>query len=317
MKTSMFLMGVLIAAGSAVHAQPYPVKPVRIIVPSSAGGGQDMIARLLAERLSPLGQPFVVDNRPGGGSNIGSEIVAKAAPDGYTLLVTTNVLTINQALMPKLPFNVLRDFTPIVSVASSPMVIGTKVALPVQSLSELVQYAKTNKLSYASCGTGSPHHLVAEMLKAGAGFDMVHVPYKGCAPVNTDILNGSVDVFVNSLANVVQHWRAGKMKVFALTSARRSVLVPDIPGLEEFGPARGIDMDGWYGLLGPQGMPAAVVAQLNRAVNDFIGTPETRALLAARFFQAMGGSADTLAKIMKDDVASFAEVIRVNKIAPE
>jgi tripartite-type tricarboxylate transporter receptor subunit TctC len=319
MKRAISWICILITAGitSQAVAQQYPAKPVRIIVPSSAGGGQDMIARLLAEKLSPLGQPFIVDNRPGAGSNIGTEIVAKSAPDGYTLLVTTNVLTINQALMPKLPFHVLRDFTPIVTVASSPMVIGTKLAVPVQSLPELVQYAKTNRLSYASCGTGSPHHLVAEMLKAGAGIDMVHVPYKGCAPVNTDILNGNVDVFVNSLANVVPHMRAGKMKVFALTSAKRSTLAPEIPGLNEFAASKGIDIDGWYGLLGPQGMPATVVAQLNRAVNEFIGTPEMRSLLAARFFQPMGGSSDAFANIMKEDVATFTEVVRANKIASE
>lgn len=302
---------------TSASAQSYPSKPVRLIVPSSAGGGIDMLARLLSEKLATLGQPFIVDNRAGGGGSIGHDAAAKAPPDGYTLLVTANILTVNQAVIPKLPFNVLRDFTPIVPVAVSPMAIGAKLALPVRTLQELITHAKANRLSYGSCGAGSPHHLAAEMIKAGAGIDFIHIPYKGCAPLTPDVLNGTVDVFVTSLANVHPHMRAGKLKIFSITSAKRSALAPDIPGLDEVASMKGIDIDGWYALLGPHGMPPAIVAQLNRVINEAIATPETRALLAARFFQVTGGSAEDLANMMKQDVAAFTEIARINKITPD
>ncbi len=317
-KYAIKMLGVLMAAiVTSAAAQTYPAKPVRLIVPSSAGGGIDMLARLLSEKLAPLGQPFIVDNRAGGGGSIGHDAVAKAPPDGYTLLVTANILTVNQAVIPKLPFNVLRDFTPIVPIASSPMAIGAKLALPPRTLQELITLAKANRLSYGSCGAGSPHHLAAEMIKAGAGIDFMHVPYKGCAPLTPDILNGTVDVFVTSLANVHPHMRAGKLKIFSITSAKRSPLAPEIPGLEEVASMKGVDIDGWYALLGPHGLPPAIVAQLNRVINEAIATPETRALLAARFFQVTGGSAEELATMMKQDVANFTEVVRANRITPD
>lgn len=312
------LFGVLlVAVVTGAAAQTYPAKPVRLIVPSSAGGGIDMLGRLLSEKLAPLGQPFIVDNRAGGGGSIGHDAIAKAPPDGYTLLVTANILTVNQAVIPKLSFNVLRDFTPIVPIASSPMAIGAKLALPPRTLQELITLAKASRLSYRSCGAGSPHHFAAEMIKAGASIDFIHVPYKGCAPLTPDILNGTVDVFVTSLANVHPHMRAGKLKIFSITSAKRSSLAPEIPGLKEVASIKGVDIDGWYALLGPHGMPPAIVTQLNRVVNEAIATPETRALLAARFFQVTGGTSEELAMMMKQDVANFTEVVRTNKITPD
>src|SRR5947199_6449295 len=231
-------LAVAALCADAALAQDYPNHPVRIIVPFAAGGPADVYARFLGQRLQDaLGQPFVVDDRPGGGSVVGTDAAAKSTPDGYTLLLMSNTHTVNESLMPNKPFALTRDFTPVAPINSSDLVLVTRASLPVQSLRDLIAMAKAKPggLSYASSGPGTPYHMAGELFKAMAGVSIVHIPYKGSSGARTDVLGGQVDLMFDAITTMTEHARSGKVKALASTGATRSAVMPDVPTAAEAG----------------------------------------------------------------------------------
>jgi tripartite-type tricarboxylate transporter receptor subunit TctC len=308
------LLGVCVAC-----AQNYPGRVVRIIVPQPPGGGTDATARILAEKFrETFGQPFIIENKPGATGNIGIDYVAKSAPDGYTLLVVANNLTSNQLMFPKLPFDVVKDFAPIALLGSSPVILGGSVSLPANSLAELISYARAHpgKLTYASCGSGSPQHIAGEMLNAVARLDLVHVPFKGCALPIPDVIGARVDVAFNTLSNLRPHIVSGKIRAYAVTTAKRSSFAPDIPTFQESG-IPGYDLDIWFGLLAPAGISREIVARLNAEVNKALASGDMREKLAAQFYEPTGGTPEQFADLIKQDLLRFGKVVRDANIRPE
>lgn len=300
------------------YADKYPERPVRVVVPFTAGGGADNIARAVSAALQKsLGQPFIVDNRPGGGANIGHAIVAKAAPDGYTLLLATNSLPVNQALYKDLPFNALTTFTPIILIATSPIVIGGSSTLPVKSMAELITHAKKNRLTYSSCGIASVYHLVGERINMNAGTKLEHVPYKGCSQAIPDVLNSTVDLYVNALPNVLPHVKSGKLKLYAVTELQRSPSAPDVPTFSEATGLPAISNQGWYSLMGPAGLPKDVAVKLNHAINEALSDPEIKAKLQSQFYDIKGGTPQDLTNLIRSDIDISSKIIKEGNIQPE
>jgi tripartite-type tricarboxylate transporter receptor subunit TctC len=276
----------LAAIAFAAHAQaPYPNRPLRIVVPFPAGGTTDIIARAVAQKLTEAtGQPVVVDNRPGAGGNIGAELVAKSAPDGYTLLMgTVGTHAINPNIYAKMPYDHVRDFAPVILVAGVPNVLEINPSVPVNSVQELIAYAKANpgKLSFASSGNGTSIHLSAELFKTMTGVQMAHIPYKGSAPALADLVGGQVQLMFDNLPSSLALIKAGKLKPLAVTSAQRSAALPDVPTVAESG-LPGFEASSWFGLLAPAGTPKDVVAKLNGEVAKWLATPEAKEKLASQ-----------------------------------
>ena len=258
------LLLVALASTAGAQAQKYPDRLVRIVVPYPAGGGSDTMARLVAQRLTEMwGQPVIVENKPGASGNIGLEGVARSAGDGYTLVLMPSNHSINPPLFGNLPFDPIKDFTPIVAVGSSPVFVAVNSSVPIRTVGELIAKlrASPGSLSYASCGNGTPQHLAGELMKATARIDLTHIPYKGCSVAIPDLLSGQVQVGFSTVANFNPHIKSGKLTGLAVTSKTRSALAPDIPTVAESGLA-GYDVDVWFGLLGPAKMPPAVVETL-------------------------------------------------------
>ena len=276
---------VLATVALAASGQPYPNHPVKIVVPFPAGGTTDIIARIVAQKLSDsTGQTFVVDNRPGAGGNIGSDMVAKAAPDGYTLLMgTVGTHAINPSLYEKMPYDHVKDFAPVILVAGVPNVLEVNPSLPVKSVQELIAYAKANpnKLNFASSGSGTSIHLSGELFKAMTGVSMQHVPYKGSAPALADLTGGQVDLMFDNLPSSLALIKAGKLRPLAVTSAQRSSALPDVPTIAESG-VPGFEASSWFGLLAPAGTPKDVVAKINGEVAKWLATPEAKEKLASQ-----------------------------------
>ncbi|VCU69299.1 Tripartite tricarboxylate transporter family receptor [Pigmentiphaga humi] len=308
------LCAIACLAATAAHAA-YPDRPVRLVVPLPPGGGADTVARLLAAELqAEYGQPFVVENKPGANSNIGLEAVARAAPDGYTLIMAPNQIAINQTLMAGRSVSLSR-LAPVVLAARPPIVVAGRPSLPIRTLPELIAYAKRNpgKLTYTSCGVGSIQHLAAEVFQAEAGISMVHVPYKGCADAIPNVLGGQVDLLFNAIGNLNAFFKDGRLVPYAVTTAKRSDIAPDIPTVSEAG-VKDYDLDGWFGLMAPANTPKDVIDRLNASVNAIMQQPRVRAKMAESFFEPVGGSAAHFRKVLDADVARFAEIIKVKQI---
>lgn len=304
-------------ATSQASAQTYPDKPVRIVVPFGAGGGTDTMARVVADGFQrALGQPFVVDNKAGAGGNIGIEVVAKAPADGHTLLMVTNNIAINPSLYGKVGYHPTRDFVPVALVGSSPVAISVHPSLKVGSLAELISLARSNpgKLSYASCGSGTPQHLAAELLAQMTKTDMVHVPYKGCAAPMADHLAGTVPVSFTTIALAAPHAKAGKLRTLAVTGAARGSLAPDVPTVSEAAQLPGYDIDVWFGLFAPAGTPKPVVARLNELINQQLKLPEIRTKMTDQNYEALGGSPEQLSNTVMRDIVRYEKVIRAANI---
>ena len=269
---------VFIASGGAI-AQDFPARSVRLIVPQSAGGGADILARTVGQKLSEAwGQPVVIDNRPGAAGIIGTEAVAKAAPDGYTLLMgAISTHAINPSLYKTLSYDPVKDFAPVTMVATAPLLVVVHPSLPVNSTQELIALAKAKpgQLFFASAGSGNSAHLAGELFKTMANVDLVHVPYKGATPAETDLIGGQVSVMFSSILSALPHAKAGKMKALAVTSARRSSIAPDLPTVAESG-VPGYDVNPWYGLFAPAGTPRAIVERINRDVARILAQPDVR-----------------------------------------
>ena len=313
------VMGVVAALFAAsVSAQPWPNRPLKMIVPYPAGGATDILGRLISERLGPtIGQPVIVENRAGASGNIGFDAVAKAPPDGYTLLMATANITINRAFNDKLPYNVLTDFQPISQVVSSQNLLVTRPTLPVSNLQELIAYGKANpgKLSYGSSGIGTPL-LCVELLKALAGISAVHVPYKGDTPAITDLMGGQIDLYCTTIVSLVPFTRTGKLKALGVTSSRRAESIPDVPTIAEAGVA-GYELSSWYGVLAPAKTPRAIVDQLNAAIVKIIAMPEVQQKMIEGGSDPRSSTPDEFMARIRSDTEKFTKLVKDANIKAE
>lgn len=303
--------GALIGERSAGDG-PFPSRPIRLVVTFPPGGGTDILARVLGAQLAEAWQEqIVIDNRPGASGNIGAEIVARSAADGYTLLMVNSTFAMNAGLYTKLPFDSLRDFTAVARVAMTSGIVAAHPSLNVKTIEELLGVARAQggKLTYSSCGSGTPQHLSGELLKFMAKVAIVHVPYKGCAPALADGLSGQVPVVFNTVPNVIPHARAGRLRALAVTSGKRFPLEPDLPSVAESG-LKGYDVDQWFAVLGPAGVPEPIVERLNRELVRIVNTPAMRERFVAQHFVPLPSTAAELALVVRDDIARWSRLIK-------
>jgi tripartite-type tricarboxylate transporter receptor subunit TctC len=315
--SALFLGVALAALPFLAPAQPYPSRPLKLVVTFPPGGGTDVLARMLAAEISPLlGQPVIADNKPGATGNIGADFVAKSAPDGYTLLIVNSAFAINAGLYERLPFDTVKDFSPVILFASVPSFIAVAPGLKVNSLKELIALAKAQpgKLSYASCGSGSPQHLAAELLKSMAGIDLAHIPYKGCAPALVDVTGGHVPVSFNTAANTIAHTKSGKLIALATTGKQRFPLAPEVPTVEEAGGLAGYDVDQWYGVLGPAQTPQEVVDKLNATINKVMQQKSMQERMLAGGWAAASGTPAQFSAVIRSDVERYTRQARALKL---
>jgi tripartite-type tricarboxylate transporter receptor subunit TctC len=311
--------GLLTGAASGVHAQGYPNKPIRIVVPYPPGGFNDTLARTVGQKLNDAwGQPVVVDNKPGGGTLIGTDAVAKASPDGYTLLITPFAFAVNPSIFKKLPYDPLKDFAPITLAAATPNLLVANASVPFNSLKELIASAKAKpgRLSYASTGTGSSNHLSMEKFKQMAGVDIVHVPYKGSAPAVTDLIGGQVDLMFDNIPNVLPHVKAGKLKVLAVTSPKRSSHVPEVPTVIEGG-VPGYEVSVWFGIAAPAGTPEPIITKLNTEIVKVLNLPDVKEKFAAQGVDVVGSTPAEFAAHIKSQMATWDKVVKDAGVTPE
>jgi tripartite-type tricarboxylate transporter receptor subunit TctC len=308
----------VLAVSSRTWAQTYPSHSVRLIVPFPPGGPNDVFARLIGQWLHErLGQPIIIDNRPGAGGNIGTEVVVKAAPDGYTLLLINSNHTVNATLYDKLNYNFIRDIAPVAAIVQLPLVLVLNPLLPAKTLLEFIAHAKANpgKLNYASVGNGSTPHVAGELFKMMTGIDIVHVPYRGAVQALTDLISGQVQAMFIVPGVVTEHIKAGKLRAVAVTAATRSDMLPDLPTMNSI--VTGYDATTWFGIGAPKDMPSEIVDKLNKEINVALANPKINAQLAD-----LGGTSLTLSpaefgKLIADDTEKWAKVIRAANIKPE
>jgi len=308
----LFLICAALTVCGATFAAEYPMRPVRIVVAYPAGGPVDITARALGPKLTEaLGQPVVVDNRSGAGGIVGSDIVAKSAPDGYTLLMCTTANAINASLIPKLPYDMQKDFAPITMLVIITSVLVVHPSLPVNSVKELIAYAKARpgQLSYASTGNGTPTHLAAELFKSMAGIDMVHVPYKGAALAVVDLISGQVQLSLISAPGVVPHIKAGRLRALAVTNSKRSTLLPELPTISEAG-LPGFESEGWHGLFAPAHTPQPVVDRLYREFAAILRTPGTASYLVSGGAEPIGMPPGQFKVKLRNEIDKWAKVVK-------
>jgi len=306
----------LLASAPLAMAQNYPNKPIRVIVPYSPGGGTDVLSRSLGEKLSvALGQPVVIDNRAGANGAIGSEAVARAAPDGYTLLVVTNTHVMNPYLQ-KVPFDTLNDFTPITFVGISKMVLVSGLNQPFSNIKELIAYAKANPGKVAIGNSEAATMLTGELFKMMAGVDLQQVPYKGGAPLMTDVVGGHVPLAVTSVTTVMPHYKSHKLRVLGVSSKTRSSAMPDVPTISEAG-VPGYEVQGWYALLGPKGLPPAIAERLQKEIAKIVSAPEMHERFETLGAEAAPTTPSETAAAMKADMEKWAGVIKKAGIQPQ
>src|SRR5712671_2431726 len=314
-------IAVLAALGvTSALAQSYPAKPIRILIAQAPGSATDVVARVVGNRLSEgLGQPIVVEARPGAGGVLGTEAAARAAADGYTLFMGNNSTHgSNPALYAKLPYDAVNDFAPIAFVASVPYVLVVDPSLPVNSVQELIALAKSKpgKLNYASAGNGSTHHFCGELLKSMAGIDMTHVPYKGSGPAIAGLLGGDVSLMFANVADIGAQIKGGKVKPLAVTTAKRAAMLPDVPTMAEVG-LPDFEIQSWFGLLAPAGTPAAVVARLNAETVKVLGRADVKATLAAQGLEVAPGTPEQFGAYIKSEIARFGRIAKAAGIKAE
>jgi tripartite-type tricarboxylate transporter receptor subunit TctC len=305
------------AMARASWAQSYPSRPARIIVGFPAGGGNDIVARLIAQWLSDkLGQQFIVENRPGAGSNIGTEEVVRAAPDGYTLLLAFSTNSINATLYDKLSFNFIRDIAPVASIARGNLMVVTTPSFPAATIPELIAYAKANpgKVNMASTGIGTPTHVAGELFRTMTGTDMQHVPYRGDTPALTDLIGGQVQTGIVSLGGSIEFAKTGKLRALAVTTAARSEAMPDVPTVAEFVP--GFEASTWYGIGAPRNTPAEIINTLSKQISASLSDPKVKARLAEVGTTVLPGSVAEFTKLIADETGKWAKVIRAANIKP-
>ena len=316
---SCLLFVVCFSAGISFAASAYPEKPVRFIVPFAPGGTNDILGRTIAEKLSArFGQPFVVDNRAGANGVVGCEIVARATPDGHTLLIVAAGFAVNPSIVRALPFDTLRDFAPVGVVASGPYLMVVNPSVPAKNVRDFVTWAQSRpgQINYASTGTGSPPHLAAELLKIAGRIDMQHVPYKGGGAVLPDLMANRVSVFFGSIATLKPHVQSGKLRSIAVTTLKRSAALPDVPTFVESG-LPGYEVNGWYGMLAPGRTPRAIVSELNSALRQVLDDADTRARFASHGMDPAPGTVDGFRALIRAEITKWGQVVRTAGIKPE
>ena len=307
----------LAAAASGSAAQSYPARPVKLVVPFPAGGATDVLARAMSlYAQEKLGQPIVIDNKPGAGGTIGSEFVAKAEPDGYTLLIATgSTHSIGPIVNPKTPYNVERDFVPIIDVASTTSVMVVSNTLPVKNLQDFIKLAKSQpgKLNFGSSGNGTNSHLSGELFKAEAGVFMTHIPYRGTGLVFNDMVSGQVHMLMDNVVTAMPHMKDGKIRVIGVTSLKRLPFLPEVPTLHEQG-LKNFDVSNWFGIYGPRGTPSEVVQKVNAAFNAALKDPELQKRLSLLGAVPTGGTPQQMAKIVADETTKWKRLITERKL---
>jgi len=312
------LAAVLFTSHAAAQGS-YPARPIRLVVPSAAGGGTDIVGRVIAQKLSlSLGQQVVVDNRPGAGQMVGIEAVAKASADGYTLLMAASPLVLNALMYRKVSYDAVRDFAPVSQAAVLPNVLVVHPSLAVKNVAELIALAKSQpgKLDYASAGTGTSPHMAMELFKTMAGVDLTHVPYKGTAPALADVLAAHVLITIASTPSSLPQIKAGKLRALGVTSRRRSIVLPEVPTIAEAG-VPGYESIQWYGLLAPAGTPREIVVQLSNEMSRALRLPDTRDTLLADGAEPVGGTPDEFAELIKTEIVKWTRVVKSAGIQPE
>lgn len=316
--TLKFTALTLALASGLAQAQSYPNRPVKIVVPFAAGGPADNYARFVAQRLTDeLKQPFVVDNKPGAGSIIGTDLAAKSAADGYTLLMMSNTHTVNESLIPSKPFALMKDFVGIAPVNYSALLLVAHPSVPVKNVAELLALAKSKpgKINYASSGNGTPYHMAGELFKFMAGIDMTHVPYKGSSGARTDIVGGQVDVMFDAETTMAVLARDGKVRALASTGLTRSANLPDLPSVNESGVPK-FEASIWLGLMAPKGTPADVVSKLNAEVRKIVNNPEVKAAWAKQGAVPMSMTVPEFDQYLNADIAKWANIVKVSGAKP-
>ena len=314
LRSLLALLGLALLPLGAALAQDYPARPVRIIVPFAAGGPADIYARFIAQRLSDaLAAPFTVDNRPGGGSVIGTDAAAKAPADGYTLLMMSNTHTVNESLIPNKPYGLLKDFVAVAPVNSSDLVLVVHPKTGFTNLKELIAAAKARPkgMNYASSGPGTPYHMAGELFKTMAGVDITHVPYKGSSGARTDVLGGQVEMMFDAVPTMQQNIAAGKLKALATSGRQRSAVLSEVPTLAEAG-VPGYESTIWLGLMAPTGTPRAVQARLNAEVGKILARADVRAEWARQGALPLAMSLDEFAQYLREDIEKWARVVKIS-----
>ncbi len=309
----------VVRPGQAQGGGSYPTRPLKFVVPFTAGGGNDVLARAIAQPLGDaLGQPVIVDNKPGAGGNIGADLVAKASPDGYSLLLATNTLTINPFVLRNIPFDVAKDLAPVVRIANQPIVIVVNPSLPVKNMRELVAYAEahSNTLNYASPGSGTPHHMAAELFKQVSGIKMLHVPYRGASQALTDLIAGQVQVMFASIISALPFIQSGRIRVIATAESRRLSLLKDVPTVQESGYPT-YEATIWGGVMTTAGTPAPIIEKLAATILRVIKEPAVRASLAASGFEGAPEKPDEFAATIRQDLKQWQGVAKTIGMVPE
>jgi len=316
---TIVLSQAMVFAGSPASAQDYPTRPVKIIVPFAAGGPADVYARFIAQRLQDaMGQPFVVEDRPGAGSVTGTDAVAKSAPDGYTLLLMSNAQTVNESLIPNKPYALLRDLVPVAPINYSDLVLVVHPSVAANSLADLIKLAKASpgKLNYASSGPGTPYHMAGELFKAMAGVDIVHVPYKGSSGARTDVLGGQVEMMFDAVTTMSEYAKAGKVRPLATTGKTRSTVLPIVPTMNEAGVA-GYEAVIWLGVMAPKATPPAIVNRLNAEIRKIVSRPEVRDEWAKQGAVGMLMSPEEFSRYVADDIVKWERIVKLSGAKPD
>lgn len=307
------------AAAQPDASVAYPARPLRIIVPYAAGGGGDIFARMIGAKLTEAwGQPVVVDNRPGGGTIIGTDLAAKASPDGHTILLGTNTHAVNETLYRKLPYRLTRDLAPVTQLATAPNILIVNPSVPARTLGDLIALAKAKprQINYGSSGNGGTGHLAMELLKSMAGVDLVHIPYKGGGPALNALLAGEVSALFNNIIAAVPQVQAGRVRPLGVTSSRRSAAVPEVPTIAESG-VPGFEAIAWFGLFAPAGTPRAIVAKLSREVARILKLPEIHDRLSGQGAEPVGSSPDEFSAVIRSDIAKWGKVVKAARVVAD
>ena len=302
----------LTSVSATIQAQDYPTRPVRFVVPYVPGGGVDFVGRTIAQKLSESwGQQVIVDNRPGGGTNIDSELVARSAPDGYTLLVGGVPNTANAALYKKLAYDVVKDFSPVILLDTAPNVLAVHPSVPAKSVRELIALAKTRRgaLTYASAGIGSSNHLSGELFRTMAGVDIVHIPYKGGSAAVTDLIAGHISMYFGTTPSTMPHVRTGRLRALGVTTAKRTPAAPGVPTIAESG-LPGFEQSAWHGLLAPAGTPEVIITKLHAEVVRALRSPDVAERFAAQGIDVIGSSPAEFAAFIKQDLAKYEKLVK-------
>src|SRR5437867_4339791 len=311
----------LVAGESTAQSGAWPSRPIRFVVPLPPGGSPDYLSRLLAERLQPaLGQPLVVENKPGAGGNIAREFVAKQPADGYTILMSESSHVMAAGIGAKLPYDPVKDFQPISLAATIPFALTVNASTPVRSLKEFLEFAKSapRSLTYGTAGVGAPHHIAAELLRSMTGINIVHVPYKGSAGIVPALLSGEIDFTIGAVNSLLPHFRSGKLRAIAVSGSARTAILPDAPTMAEAGPLPGYAVDIWLGVTAPAGTPRPIVERLNAEINRIVRDPR---IVKERFapvgLEPLGSTPEQFLEVMKSDLAKYAKVAKDADIKPE